>query len=264
MPRSRATTLAQLAVLPPEQENRQFRRRLVNLAAVLEDAGVSLEVVHIKDLSERGCRVSTEGKWKKDAALILKLPGVEALRARVVWCDGTEAGCAFEQELPKGAVDNFLGNETETRTFARSVFGQKDACPSVTNSNADRSTPPPGMHREKDLQHPSRWSETAPRQQVWIVASVGHLEAAQAASVSDAYRKGIKRHLVDVVSISSAGAKICTMEPVQTGATFWIKLPNLEPVQMSVVWAKGLEAGCQFLQPLDPAIFRVVAQAVRR
>jgi hypothetical protein len=104
----------------------------------------------------------------------------------------------------------------------------------------------------------------ASTEQVWIADSSGRVEQREPASVSADCRSGMKRSCVDVVNISRTGAKIVTLDPVQAGSTFWMKLPNLEPLEMSVVWSKGLEAGCRFLKPLHPAIFRVIAQAVRR
>ena len=110
----------------------------------------------------------------------------------------------------------------------------------------------------------NRWWQMASTQQVWIADSSGRAEPREPASISAAYRCGMRRSSVDVVNISRTGAKLSTLDPMQPGSTFWIKLPGLETLEMSVVWVKGFEAGCRFLQPLHPAIFRVVAQAVRR
>lgn len=128
------STPGQLAVLPPAEENRQFRRRLVNFRAVLEDAGVSFHDVQIRDLSERGCRVFTKAQLKKGVALMLKVDGMEVIRARVVWTDDAEAGCAFEEELHQAVVANLLGKTSETHTpqmVRRSVFGLKTATPAA-------------------------------------------------------------------------------------------------------------------------------------
>ena len=104
----------------------------------------------------------------------------------------------------------------------------------------------------------------ASTEQVWIADGSARVEPREPASVSAAYRSGMKRSSVEVANISRTGAKILTLDPLKAGSTFWIKLPNLEPLEMSVVWTKGFEAGCRFMKPLHPAIFQVVAQAVRR
>lgn len=104
----------------------------------------------------------------------------------------------------------------------------------------------------------------ASTEQLWIGDGSRRLDPREPASASASYRSGMKRSSVDLLDISRTGARISTLDPLQVGSTFWIKLPNLEPLEMSVIWAKSFEAGCRFLRPLHPAIFRVVAQALRR
>lgn len=101
-------------------------------------------------------------------------------------------------------------------------------------------------------------------EQVWMAEGSRRTEPRELASVSAAYRSGMRRSSVDVLDISCAGARVSSLNPLQPGTSFWIKLPNLEALEMTVVWSKGFEAGCRFLKPLHPAIFQVVAQAVRR
>ena len=121
---------AQLAVLPPQEEHRQFRRRPVNLAAMLEGAGTSMQRVLIRDLSERGCRVYAEAPIEKGSILMLQLPGMEVLRATVVWSDGNETGCAFENEFHSGAIDQVMGRSAGAQrpvVQRRGVFGRRDS-----------------------------------------------------------------------------------------------------------------------------------------
>lgn len=123
-------TTGQLAVLPPEEEHRQFRRRPVNLAAMLEGAGTSLQRVLIRDLSEKGCRVYAEAPIEKGSILMVQLPGMEVLRATVVWSDGNEAGCVFENEFHPAAIDQAMGRSVAGQrpvVHRRGVFGRKDA-----------------------------------------------------------------------------------------------------------------------------------------
>lgn len=121
-------TTAQVALIRPGEENRQTRRRVVNFAAVLEAASEPLQSVQIKDLSERGCRASVEGTIEENSFLMVKLPGMEAIRARVVWSSGTEIGCLFEEQLHTAAIDHVLGRgSTNQRPVVkrRGVFGLK-------------------------------------------------------------------------------------------------------------------------------------------
>lgn len=123
-------TTAQIAFMRPGEENRQTRRRIVNFAAVLETASERLQSVLVKDLSERGCRASVDGPSEEGSSLMIKLPGMEAIRARVVWSSATEIGCAFEEELHTAVIDQVLGRgSTERRPVVRrrGVFGLKAA-----------------------------------------------------------------------------------------------------------------------------------------
>jgi hypothetical protein len=266
MPASRSTTLCQIAVLPQGEEKRQFRRRLVNFSAWLDEAGVTSEAVQILDLSERGCRVLAKAQLPVGSAMVLKLPGVEALRATVAWCDGKEAGCTFEEELHEAIVESFLEtpSKPQVRVPPGAGFGLREVslaapdpmpspAPSVRTAQSPEAIPGHFVAGDEGSSDP-----------VWIVPSFGRGEARLSTAVSAAYRNGLKRSTVELVNISPSGAKICAPEPLEAGSSFWIKLPLLEPLEMSVVWAKGLEAGCSFLQPLDQASFRVIAQAVRR
>jgi hypothetical protein len=116
---------AQLASLAHD-EHRRVRRRIVNFAALLEEHGTETHAVSILDLSERGCRVRSETKLKKGAALFIKLPHTEALRASVVWSSETEAGCAFDEEMHPAAVEQVIASATPKRRIVQpgqQVFG---------------------------------------------------------------------------------------------------------------------------------------------
>jgi hypothetical protein len=126
----RSIATAQVAVLPQLEENRLARRRLVNVAAMLEDAGASFSDIQITDISETGCRASSTSAVETGSALMLKLPGMGLVRAQVVWADGSGFGCTFEDALHMGAIDQMLGRGSEAQRPAikrRGVFGTKGA-----------------------------------------------------------------------------------------------------------------------------------------
>ena len=118
------TIAAQLAVLP-DNEDRQVRRRAVNFAASLAGAGARTESVSVLDLSSRGFRIRREDACENGSILLIKLPGIEAVRARVVWCRNGELGCAFEEELDQTALEVLLPRPK--RTQPTSVFGRRCA-----------------------------------------------------------------------------------------------------------------------------------------
>ncbi len=117
---------AQVAFLPEGSEQRQTRRRAVNFAAVVEMEGVSIEAVQLRDISERGCRIDIGGKAVPGAVLLVKLPGLEAVRAKIVWSADDQAGCGFEDELHPASLELLTRIEATPSRQApakRSVFG---------------------------------------------------------------------------------------------------------------------------------------------
>jgi hypothetical protein len=100
---------ARLACLQPGSEQRQARRRAVNFAATLEDAGASAQDVQVLDLSATGFRLSAALDAEPGSSLLIKLPFIEATRARVIWARGGEVGCAFSEPLRPADLDAALG-----------------------------------------------------------------------------------------------------------------------------------------------------------
>jgi hypothetical protein len=72
------------------------------------------------------------------------------------------------------------------------------------------------------------------------------------------FRAGSRRATVQVRDISQLGARISGVFLVRQDERFWLKLPNLEPVEARVVWAEDFEFGCEFVRPLDPSVLEVV------
>lgn len=123
-------TTAQIAFITPGNENRQSRRRIVNFAAILETTSEPWQNVRIKDLSERGCRASVDGTIEEHSLLMIKLQGMEAIRARVVWSSGSEIGCSFEEQLHPAVIDQLLGRGPAAQrpvVKRRDGFGLKGA-----------------------------------------------------------------------------------------------------------------------------------------
>lgn len=58
---------------------------------------------------------------------------------------------------------------------------------------------------------------------------------------------------VVVHDLSLTGALIETSLPMLVGATFEVELPNVGPVEASVMWNSGEYYGCQFTLPITPA-----------
>jgi hypothetical protein len=110
--------LAQIAPII-ETENRQVRRRIVNFAAILEEQEAEASAASVLDLSERGVRIKTDAKVEVGSSLLIKLPCVAAVRAKVVWSRDGETGCEFDEHLYGSTVDEIIATATPKRRRVR-------------------------------------------------------------------------------------------------------------------------------------------------
>ncbi len=113
---------AQLALLP-QRDRRQARRRIVSFAAALNEQGTSARRVFVSDLSEQGFRLSSEPGLEEGLPLLLKLPGIEAVRGRVIWAKDGEIGCEFDEELDTATIESVIASATQQPAKVQRVFG---------------------------------------------------------------------------------------------------------------------------------------------
>jgi hypothetical protein len=74
------------------------------------------------------------------------------------------------------------------------------------------------------------------------------------------YRRRIVRLAAQTIDLSCHGLRLSGMERFKVGDTVWITLPGLEPKRASVVWAERFQAGCEFSEPLHPAVLEAVVR----
>jgi PilZ domain len=79
--------------------------------------------ISVIDLSERGFRVSSEATLEEGSSLLLKLPGIEAVRARVVWCNAGEVGCEFDEKLHTSTIDLVIASAPRHPAKIHRIFG---------------------------------------------------------------------------------------------------------------------------------------------
>ncbi len=106
----------------PIAEGRSATRRIVNLAAALRDEGVTTHPILILDIAAGGFKAETAGGLETGYEVWLKLPGHEAKRSRVVWVEGKQAGCAFENPLHAREVAAIAA--PRPRALPRNLFGR--------------------------------------------------------------------------------------------------------------------------------------------
>ena len=95
-------------------EDRISPRIEVALDAGARQSGASYVSVEVMDLSTHGFRMETHLNLQKGADLWLRLPGLEARHAKVVWVRGILVGCAFEEPLHDAVLDLIVGKSRES------------------------------------------------------------------------------------------------------------------------------------------------------
>lgn len=97
--------LTTAARVEPERKGRRAERVPIEIGAGLRQRGGTGISVQIIDLSTEGFRAQTHLVLDKGADVWLRLPGLEARHATVMWAKGTFIGCAFEQPLHPAVLD---------------------------------------------------------------------------------------------------------------------------------------------------------------
>jgi hypothetical protein len=118
---------AQVAYLVGGEEQRQTRRRAVNFAAILESEGVSAHPASVLDISEQGFRIVTAAEVGQGTSMLIKLPGLEAVRATVVWSKEGQIGCSFDEELHPASIQMLTVDPAagSGRSAGKTQFGSK-------------------------------------------------------------------------------------------------------------------------------------------
>jgi hypothetical protein len=94
-----------------ETDARKSRRRPVNFAGRMREAGAVSRKVTITDISYRGCRLRTVDGITPGSTIWLKLGRMHPVRANIAWVKGAEAGCLFQGRLVKSELAAFIAEQ---------------------------------------------------------------------------------------------------------------------------------------------------------
>jgi len=92
-----------------EPRDRVSKRVPVAIGAGLRQRGAHGVAVQIVDLSTHGFRATTHLDLFEGADVWLRLPGLEAIQARVAWVKGYIIGCAFARPLHPAVLEMIVG-----------------------------------------------------------------------------------------------------------------------------------------------------------
>jgi hypothetical protein len=94
-----------------ETDARKSRRRPVNFAGRMREAGAVSRKVTITDISYRGCRLQAVEEISPGSTIWLKLGRLHPVRAKIAWVKGVEAGCLFQGRLVKSELAAFIAEQ---------------------------------------------------------------------------------------------------------------------------------------------------------
>ena len=101
---------ARLAV-PVEDELRTARRRPVEFAGFVRESAASVVPVEVTNLSTDGCCFRAPGSFETATLVWLKIAGLGARQARIIWAGDGAYGCEFCKPLQSEVVEQLYEAE---------------------------------------------------------------------------------------------------------------------------------------------------------
>ena len=117
-------------VLVSEDGRRGAKRRLVNFASSVRDGATQSLKIRVTDLSISGCKISSEGELHTDQEVWIKLTGMVAIRAHVVWLEDGQAGCKFCVPIDPVVLESFVVSQ---RKNSKEIFHRREVPPKVAS-----------------------------------------------------------------------------------------------------------------------------------
>ena len=75
-------------------------------------------------------------------------------------------------------------------------------------------------------------------------------------------RNGQNRREAQALDLSESGVRLRTLSQLRVGTAHWLKLGNLEALEVTVMWVDGFYAGCRFTKPIHPAVFQTLLSSL--
>lgn len=94
-----ATSFADVQATVSTDARRAERHELAITRASVRAHGDQPAAATLRDLSIYGCRVATAGDYDAGARLWLRIDGGLPIAASVVWADGEQLGCRFDEPI---------------------------------------------------------------------------------------------------------------------------------------------------------------------
>jgi hypothetical protein len=109
------------------EEHRRAERYPALSDAEVEAVGDDIYPAVLMDVSERGFRVMVDGHLQAHSLIFLKVGGLTALKARVVWVNGTVLGCEFAESIAPASIADVLRRRISEQRCGIELYLDGDA-----------------------------------------------------------------------------------------------------------------------------------------
>jgi len=92
-------------IVSPSPEKRAARRRQVNFQAFVRETSAAVFGVEVTDVSADGCRFRSAEPFETATNIWLKISGLTAREARIVWHEAENYGCEFMKPMQADVLD---------------------------------------------------------------------------------------------------------------------------------------------------------------
>lgn len=104
-----AARLAAQAPMQDAPERRAAPRVAVRAPATMRALGYHGTDVLVRDISGEGFRAETRARFMPGSYVRLRIPGLGALHARIVWAKDDQVGGAFVNPVEPGRLNRIIG-----------------------------------------------------------------------------------------------------------------------------------------------------------
>lgn len=76
-------------------------------------------------------------------------------------------------------------------------------------------------------------------------------------------RDGNRHQIALAADLSVSGIRLQTVSPLRIEQRLWVKIGNIEPREIKVLWVNGFNAGCSFAIPLAEYVLEHILKTVQ-
>ncbi len=229
-------------------EHCAIKRSAFAFKAAVRERGRSAQSVRIVDFSAQGCRLDGAMLLATGQQIWIRLPGLEALSAQVMWCDYDVAGIAFDKPLHPAVARRFVPAQVEEVSTANGA-----------GALADRGPVDPLLSRREQIMQGVAANDHSPlksRKQPTGRGMLGMIARHCTRTVDDRRDMRFKEFTqagaltvtidgvrAEVLDISSRGLRATVNLAAGIGALITVEVAGFAPIRGSLIWQCDNDVG---------------------